>query len=387
MKTLWAVKALPAGLLALAIGATAGCSSSDSDGGCDLSAKIDALGAASTKLNTMAASMRVKLATACAQIAGNDFSGSTATDEDVSAQCGDAQAAIKANVKGSITVDIVEGKCEVDAQAQLDCSAKCDVDASCQPGKIDAEVTCEAGKLSVECSGECSGTVTCEASGSASVKCEGACNGSCTGTCEGTCNGKCDGTCTAMDSEGNCTGKCDGTCTGTCSASCSGTCQGSCEYNADAKVECNAEARCQGTCTGEATAPRCEGEVKALPPTCHADADCEAGCRGQASFDAKCTPPTVVISGDVDADFAATLTANLPVVLDVMKQGEIVVNTAEDVASATGNLIAEIPSAPLCAAKVAGNVTTSLKASAEAAVSVSASVNVSAMVSASAGAS
>lgn len=374
MKTLWAVKALPAAALALSVGLSApGCSDATKLGDCDLQAKIDALGAASADLATVAGSMSGKLAVACAKIAGHTAPTSP-TDDDVTTECDAASAAIEANLTASATITIVPGKCEVAAQAQLNCEASCQVDASCMGGELTAR--CDPGDLSVECSGSCEGTLTCEASASASVECEGSCNGTCSGTCEGTCNGTCDGTCSAMDGNGKCAGTCSGTCEGTCSASCKGSCEGSCKYDANATVECDATARCQGMCSVTGTAPKCEAELK--PPTCEVDADCQAGCSGQASLKAECTPPTVVIEGVADADFAATLTANLPVVLEVAAQGELVVKAAGGVVTAAGHLVAEIPSAPTCVAQFTGK----LKAQIEGAVEASASVNVSVMASA-----
>ncbi|HWA75183.1 MAG TPA: hypothetical protein VG937_22755 [Polyangiaceae bacterium] len=374
MKTLWAVKALPAGALALSVGlAAVGCSDASKLSDCDLQAKIDALGTASADLATVAGSMKAKLVVACSKIAGTTAPASP-TDDDVTTACNAASAKIDANLTAAATITVVPGKCEVAAQAQLNCEASCQVDASCKGGDITAR--CEPGKLSVECSGSCEGSLSCEASANASVECEGACNGTCSGTCEGTCNGTCTGTCSVKNADGSCAGSCTGTCEGTCSASCKGSCKGSCTYEANATAMCDATARCQGTCTGEAKAPKCEAEL--TPPECQVDADCQAGCSGQASLKAECTPPTVVISGVADADFAATLTANLPTVLEVAAQGELVVDAAGDVVQAAGNLVAEIPSAPTCVAQFTGK----LKAQIEGAVEASASVNVSVMASA-----
>ena len=374
MKTLWASKALPASVLALSVGfAAGGCSDTDKLGDCSLQAKIDALGTASADLATVAASMQNKLVVACSKIAGAP-APSYPTDDDVTELCEAASAEIKANLTAAATITVVPGKCEVAAEAQLNCEAKCQVEASCEGGDVTAR--CEPGKLSVECGGSCEGSLTCEASANASVECEGACNGTCSGTCEGTCNGTCDGTCSVKGADGKCAGTCSGTCEGTCSASCKGSCKGSCTYDANATVECDATARCQGKCTGEAKAPKCEAEL--TPPKCEVDGDCQAGCSGQANLKAECTPPTIVISGVADADFAATLTANLPAVIEVWNQSKLVVESTEALITATGNLVAEIPSAPVCVARFTGD----LKAQIEGAVEASASVNVSFMASA-----
>lgn len=379
MKTLWALRALPAGALALTLGTAAGCSGTDSLSDCDLQAKLDAIGTASGDLVTVAGSMRGKLAVACAAIAG-DTAPATPTDDDVTELCNAASLEIEANLTASATVTFVPGKCEIAAQAQLNCEANCQVDASCEGGDIKAR--CTEGQLSVECKGECTGELSCEASGSASVKCEGACNGTCSGTCEGTCNGTCEGTCSAMDAEGNCVGTCTGTCEGTCSASCTGTCKGSCEYDAMAEVTCDGSARCKGSCSVEGTAPKCEAEL--VEPTCDVDADCQAGCSGQAKIKAECTPPTVVIAGVADADFAATLTAHLPVVVEVGEQGKLVVTATTDLLEATGNLVGEIPTYPTCVAKFTGRLKTQIEGAVEASASVSVSVMASASVSGSA---
>jgi hypothetical protein len=388
MKTLWAYGALPAGLLVLTLGFAAGCSSTDSLTSCDIQAKVDALGTAATELDAAAASMRVKLATACSKISGGTFSGSTATDDDVTTNCDKASADIKAKFKaaGSVTVNVVPGKCEVDASAQLNCEAKCDVSGKCDPGMLDITARCDPGDLSVVCSGECSGTLECEASASAAVSCEGSCNGSCEGSCEGTCAGDCDGTCTVKDADGKCAGECKGTCKGTCGVTCSGKCQGSCTAEASADAKCEGTARCKGECSVKGTAPKCEGELKAVPPSCDIDADCEAGCSGQASLKAECTPPQVVISvdGDIDAEFLANVQENLPVVLQVGAQAELAANAAGDVGEATGKLVAEIAKLPACVAKVGADLTAKLSGSVKAAASVSVSVMASASVSGSA---
>lgn len=377
MKTNWAVKALPATALAITLFAP-GCSSSDSDGSCEFTASVDSVTSAADALVKASADMQGKLYVACSKIAGMpEVEASAANDSNVQAACDAATAKIKAEFKAGVKVDYVPGKCEVEAEAQLNCEAKCQADVMCQEPSID--VRCEPGKLSVECSGECSGTLSCEGSASASVKCEGTCNGSCSGTCGGTCNGDCEGTCSAMDSEGKCAGTCTGTCKGACSAKCEGTCSGSCTYDANATVTCDAKARCEGMCTGEAKAPRCDGKID--PPKCEGNASCQGSCEGKAKFNAKCTPPTVAVTGFADAEFTAVLSDNLPAVFAVGEQAVTVLEGANTLKNATATFVADLGSDLVCGAKYVGNVTSKLEASLKASVSVSVSVMASANVS------
>jgi hypothetical protein len=379
MKTNWA-KALPASALAFTLCLAAGCSS-DSDSDCEIKASVDAVVTSADQLVAVAADMRGKLYVACSNIAGMDGAkASDATDEKVQTACDAAKAKLDATITGSVSLTYVPGKCEVDAQAQLDCEAKCKSDVMCTEPSIEAR--CEGGKVSVECSGECTGTVTCEGSATVAAKCEGTCNGSCTGTCSGTCNGKCDGTCSAMDTEGNCAGTCDGTCTGSCSASCEGTCKGSCTFDADASVKCDAKARCEGMCSVMGTAPRCDGEIK--PPMCSGNASCQGSCQGSAHFEAKCTPPTVNVVGLADATFATTLRDNMPDIIAVFELAPRVKDGAELLASSTANFVNDLGADIKCGVSKVGTVTAKLQAAAEASLSVSASVNVSATVSGSA---
>lgn len=381
MKTSWALKALPFGALTLSL--AAGCSGADKALDCEFETSIDSLGTASANLTAAAAAMRVDLATACSAIAGGSFAKSAATDEEVKTECDAANAKIKANLTASVKASVVPGKCVVKADAQFNCEAKCNAEIKCTPAEID--VRCEEGKLSVECSGECTGTLSCEGSATVAANCEGECNGTCSGTCGGTCAGECDGECSTMSEDGKtCAGTCTGTCKGSCSASCEGTCEGSCTFAADAKVDCNATARCEGKCTGTAKAPQCEGTLR--PPECEKpDVDCNAGCKGQANLQAECTPPTVVIEGTADADFAAAFEANMPKVLLVLEKGKLAGEAAVEVASACGNVAGKLSDAPACLTKLTGGVVARFEAAASAAVSVQASVSVSASVSTSAG--
>jgi hypothetical protein len=99
---------------------------------------------------------------------------------------------------------------------------------------------------------------------------------------------------------------------------------------------------------------------------------------GQASLKAECTPPSIeiVAEGSIDAEFVATLEANLPAVFEVFAQSEVVANAMVQVVSDAGGIIGELDAQ--CAASFGGKLT----AKVEAAVSASASVNVSVMASA-----
>jgi hypothetical protein len=380
MKSYWVVRALPASALVVAMGLATGCSAKDKLTDCDIGAKIDAFSDSINGLVTVSADMRMTLVTACSKITGGSFTKTEATDMDVKTACDKASAEIKANFSGKASVELVPGKCEINAQAQLDCEGSCDVNATCDPGSIEAR--CTEGQLSVECKGECTGELTCEGSANLAVECEAQCNGTCSGSCSGTCNGTCSGTCDVKNADGSCAGKCTGTCEGSCSASCSGTCKGSCTYDANATATCDATARCKGTCSVEGTAPKCEAELR--EPSCEADADCQAACKGQASFKADCTPPTIVIKGSVDADFAARVEANLPAIVEVSYQAELAAKAAGDVSSKGQAVLSAAADVPACALKVAGQIGGQFRAAADAALSVQASVTVSASVSGSA---
>lgn len=378
--------ATPALAVFLGLGLTQGCAASEEEScGAELSAKVDSLTVSVTALQAVAAEMQADLSIACTGLAGETEDDSL-TEEALNDKCGEAAAVINAAVTAGLTIELVPGKCEVNASAQMNCEASCSVDGSCDPGSVEAR--CEPGNVSVSCEGECSGSVSCEGSATVAAECEGSCSGSCTGSCEGTCNGSCDGTCSAevMNAEGQaeCRGTCDGECTGTCSAKCTGTCDASCELAADAQVECTGEARCHGECTGTATAPKCEAELE--PPECNLDADCQAGCDGQASFEAECTPPALVIAGELDAEVAADIELYLPQVLEIFAKAELAFNAAGGVAQAAVNVAGEVSGTAACAASVGAEFTAKMQAAAEAQASVNVSFEASASVNAEASA-
>jgi hypothetical protein len=160
MKTNWAVKALPASLLAFTLCLAPGCSSDGGADSCTLRARIDAVTTAADALVEVSGKMQGKLYTACSAIAGTAADGA-ATDDKVTTACNAASAKIKANFAAGVKVEVIPGKCEVAASAQVECEGSCRVDASCTEPSI--EVRCKPGELSVVCSGTCSGSVVCEA--------------------------------------------------------------------------------------------------------------------------------------------------------------------------------------------------------------------------------
>lgn len=372
-------------LVAVAGSLAAGCGEDgpggSAGGGCDtIGARIAALSASAEALTELAGEIKVDVAEACAAIAGMDAPNTTPTDEQVRTLCQAARTAIEAEITGEVSITVVPPVCRVNAQAQLGCEAECQAEANleCDPGTIEAR--CEPGELSVQCEGTCEVGATCEGSATLEVACEGECSGVCEGTCSGTCKGECQGTCSAMNADGSCNGECDGTCEGTCEATCEGTCRGSCEITADAGIECSGEARCKGGCEGTATAPQCEATLE--PPQCEGEAsvDCTADCEASASLDAECTPAAIEIVGDVDATFAATLRAQLPVLITVAQRGEVAGTVVADLGA---DLTAVADDALSCTLQVGGSVITAFTAAAQASVEATASVSVSFEASAS----
>ena len=379
--------ALPA-VLAIAGAGLVGCGEDGTPGvECEgeLGAKVEAFKVAVNGLIELSADMKAELAVACYEIA-NDLGatvqdpgdGSSVTDQQLQTLCNAASTAVDAAVTAQVGVRIEGGQCRVNAQAQVSCEADCSLDASCQGGDISAR--CTPGELSVVCSGECQANATCQGSANVQANCEGTCNATCTGTCSGTCKGTCSGTCSAQDAQGNCVGTCSGTCTGSCSARCEGTCNGDCKLAADANIQCGANARCKGECSGTATAPECE--VQLTEPSCEVDAECQAACKSSASIQARCEPLKVTVTGD--AELKATLEANLPKVVAVLRKGRLVVQAAGDIGTAAGGLVTEIKGSAQCAASAGTALLGRLEAVGSAFVSVDVSVKACASVSGSA---
>jgi hypothetical protein len=280
---------------------------------------------------------------------------------------------IKASAHVALT--ITPPVCTVTASVQASCEANCNVDASCTPGMIDVTARCDPGQLSVQCEGMCNASAVCEGSVEAAANCQG--------TCSATCNGQCTGTCTA---EAGSQTMNDAACMGKCSGTCTGTCTGECKIDANANVTCGANVSCRGGCTGTATAPKCEGEIKALPPECHADADCEASCQGQAQAAATCTEGKVTLAVDTSVDarlvtLKTALEANLPkLILAAESKGKLVADAIGNVANAGTALVAKVTAN---VSTVGGKAVACAKAAGEASVNASASVSVSVHASAS----
>ena len=348
-------------------------SSGCGDDACDaqIAVRFETLQVAAEGLMNASAELKGSVGLACATIA-DDLGAtdvptvsdwSTASDDDIEAACGSAQASIQAELDANVTITLAieGGKCEVNAEAQFDCEASCSVEGGCDPGTV--EVRCDPGELSGECSGTCTANAYCEGSATVEAECSGECGGNCTGTCDGN------------DVDGaKCEGRCEGKCTG------------SCHLAADANINCGGNVDCKGGCNVAYTAPSCEGTLE--PPSCDIDADCQAGCEGQANFEAECTPPSVSveITGNAHANLQATLEANLPEIFSAFElRGKLVLDAAGGVAQAFGGAVEAMISIPACVLNYGSDFAASVAGSAEASASVSVSVSASAEVGGTAG--
>lgn len=226
------------------------------------------------------------------------------------------QARLAASVNGGLTIKAEPARCEANVDVSVKAAAACDVDVD--PGSV--EVKCEGScTIDAEAQAKCTGEAKLSCKGTApNLECAGNCTGSCDisggAECGGTCNGKCTGECSAKDAQGNCRGACKGTCEGTCElragGECKGKCEGSCEYTppsgsceAGAEVRCTGSAKVDVECKGG-----CEGNV--TPPK--VSAECQASVDARASASIECTPPSV----DITFEFNAELQG------DVQKQAE-----------------------------------------------------------------
>jgi hypothetical protein len=291
---------------------------------------------------------------------------------------GAIKADIDANTRGGLTIRYQAPKCQasvsagVEAQASCEAQAKCDVEVN--PGNV--SVQCE-GTCSGSCSGSCSGELSCAVK-TPTLNCEGSCEGSCEieggASCEGTCHGQCMGTCSATNANGECAGQCDGTCRGTCeisgSAECQGTCHGTC-YVDQGSAQCSGEVECSGSCSAECSGS-CEGSFE--PPSasanCEATAECQAQAKAQAEASLECTPPSLAIDFEMQANLDASAraefiarikelrvravailqgTAKLKALVDGEIDGEVVFNP-----SPLANLTAEVQG--LVSAGISGDI-------------------------------
>jgi hypothetical protein len=367
---------------ALVVALTSGCIQTPSALTCDptLVATGNAFVLAMSDLSTVSGKMRASMAVACAAIA-TDLGvsavpsvgdGTMVSDDTMQQVCTMATTAIKA---AWMSPPLVEGgMCEVDAQAQFSCESQCDVTHQCTPPTVVAR--CTPAELSGTCSGTCDAMATCEGSATVMANCQGTCAASCTGTCTGgTCVGMCDG----AASMGTCTGMCQGECSG----SCKGTCSGDCTLDSNASINCGAEATCKGGCSVAYTEPVCEGVL--TPPMCTIDANCEAACESQASLEATCTPPSIVfVSTGNSAMLNATLTTNLPAILEVVAQGALVAKAAANVSMAAQSVGMQLSDSAACTVMFGVDFATQVTASVAASTTISVSVMASATVSAAA---
>lgn len=247
----------------------------------------------------------------------------------VQAACGAVAAAMDQILSAGVRIQasVTPPQCTANVQAEARCEGVCQ--ASVTPAEIIAN--CEPGKLS------------------------GTCVGRCTGACEGQCTGDCQGQCAQVDAYGRCAGQCNGTCAGTCN----GTCKASCQ--------------------GEWQAPRCEGQIRG--PS--VDAECDASCRAHANFQAQCTPANVQLqvtgNHQMAAALAATLRANLPLLLHAeFTLGKRVLGDARavvEVGRALPNIIGQAGLQASACVAAAANAT--VQASARINVSIKASASVS----------
>lgn len=218
----------------------------------------------------------------------------------------DAKLATYIDVDAGLTISAQPAQCSASVEIAASAAAECDVEVD--PGSV--EVQCQ-GSCAIDASvqADCAAMGNLRCQGTApNLECDGTCTGDCNlevgGTCEGTCNGTCTGECSVKNGNDDCAGKCDGTCEGTCEltagGSCSGKCEGSCEWEppggeceAGLEAHCEAAAEANVACSG-----KCEGEVE--PP--QVSAECEATVEAKAEASIECTPPSIDISWQWNAE-------------------------------------------------------------------------------------
>ncbi|MDD9941986.1 MAG: hypothetical protein OXU20_13155 [Myxococcales bacterium] len=252
---------------------------------------------------------------------------------------------IAANVDGGLTVVFEEPKCQVDAAATLEAKASCEGEINPGSAMIECKGSCEVeASADVSCSADAQLRCTfVPPSGECSGECSGKCEVDIEGACEGTCRGSCSGECELVDGQGNCAGKCDGMCTGRCEAAiqaeCSGSCTGECTLTEPQggcegaiRAECKAMAEASVMCEG-----KCEGEFE--PPS--ASVECEASAKAEARLNVECTPPRVAIDYSLNAELSAearaeflaglrNLEVRLPSLLAKLEKAELVAEAGAD---------------------------------------------------------
>jgi len=359
----------------------------DAIGKLDVDANVKAMAVASAELKASAARIKVEVKAACVDVCnrlGIEDTWSSFGDDDKSISNGNGTGAcdkaaheigaIMGEVKGSahFALVVTEPKCTVDTDFQASCEAGCKVDSVCKPGQIDVVTRCDPAKLSVQCSGMCQANAYCEGTAEVETQCEGSCSGTCRGSCDGPWVAE-DGT---MTSEGSCNGK--------CRSKCKGTCSGECKVTATTGVSCGASATCRGGCTGEYTAPKCETELKQLPPECHADTHCAMSCTSRARSHVQCSEPKVTLLADVRVSAKVSvlkeaIEANFPkLVLVARAEGPIVQKALKDMgdaATAFANTQSNLSAKSAACVAAAGQVSANAFASIDVSVQGSAKVH------------
>ena len=350
-------------------------------------ANVKTFAQASAELKASVSRIKVDVKSACVDIcnrlgvadtwsAHGDDDASISNDQGTGA-CDQAAQQIdlimkEAKATANFALIVTEPKCTIDADVQASCEGSCHADASCKPGQIDVVTRCDPGQLSVQCQGTCNASAVCEGTADVAAECEGTCDANCNGTCMGTCI-----------TETAALGTSDATCNGKCKGTCKGSCSGECHVTAQSGISCGASASCRGGCTGTFTAPKCETELKALPPECHADATCQVSCSSRAQTSAHCTPAKVTLDANVTASakvpaLKAAIEANFPkLVMAARTEGPIV---QKAVASMAASGSAVVSSASTLDAKSISCAATAAQVAASASVSVNVSVKGSAKV-------
>ncbi|HEX2733282.1 MAG TPA: hypothetical protein VHM70_16840 [Polyangiaceae bacterium] len=298
--------------------------------------EVDAFFSAVAELQIQAASLQGEVQLELANIAGAlgvEGAAAMSIDELNAAIKGKIDGGLDGAIMGGISLEFVPPKCQVNASASIEASAKCDASVKGPSAKVecsgsceasasamascsaDATLKCEGTPPSFKCEGTCSGTCDLKAGG----MCEGACNGTCNVTAEGDCDGEFtasteagaadgSGTC-KLNAGATCKGSCQGSCDLEAGGSCSGECKGSCEYtppdgkcDASATAKCEAKADAKVECSG-----KCEGE--ATPPM--VKAECKATAKADASFHAECQPPKVGVKYELTDEFKTKFKGDL----------------------------------------------------------------------------
>ena len=352
----------------------------------DIDANVKVFAQASAELKAVAKNIKLDVKASCVDICNRlqvPDTWSALGDDDASISnaqgtgaCDKASAEIdlimrEVKATANFALVVTPAICTVNTEVQAACESSCHVDATCKPGQIDVITRCDPAKLSVQCQGTCNANAVCVGSVEAAAQCDGTCAATCNGTCAGTCVTE-TGTITT-----------DSTCTGKCKGTCKGTCTGECQVTAQAGISCGVSASCRGGCTGMFTAPKCETELKALPPECHADATCQTSCSSRARSSVQCTQPKVVLMANVAASakipaLKAAVEANFPrLIVAARAQGPIIQRALQDMATSGSAVISG--SANLGAKSVAC-AATAVEVAASASVSVNVSVQGSARV-------